>query len=634
MAKKDKQSISDIIKEVQQDVRASTIDAGKPRIPDIITFVESPEYLGLSQMGINPYPVQRLILKVFYRGSIGNENLTLTDEEIELCEKLGLTNDDKGNVLDKYLSNEVFRELVLVWGRRSGKDFLSSIIAVYEAMKLLETPGGDPYKVYKISRSNPITILTVATASRQAIIAFNEMKSKVINSEYFKNKIDANGWGVNSICLLTPQDKERNQELRKKGLPAAKGSIVLESGHSNSDALLGKQIFVLILDEVASYKQTGGSSSGERILVALTPSLNTFSRKVQNTDEYGAVREDTIFDSKLICISSPRGQDGMFYRLYLESPSQKDRLMCRLPSWDVDNSKSQEVLRSSFHGNDEEFWMEVGAEFSGTAGENMFKPEMVKRCFRSTLKNRTYGEPGKYYFAHLDPATSSHNYALVLVHKEYTVDQETHKTDFHIVVDQIKYWHPLPDQSVSIEAVDDYVISLKRNFRLSLITYDQFNSHASLEKMRKHGIPAKLMRFTRSQENTIYSELELLISAGKLHIPLDDLLMHEMLNLQRKYVNQGFMVYPRHDGDVRSDDLVDALAGACYNALHNGIIRLPGSRVVEMSSTPSGNDITWMSMQGVPYGHGSGQAVARNMERRRPGNPGVTISPFVPPFAK
>ena len=43
------------------------------------------------------------------------------------------------------------------------------------------------------------------------------------------------------------------------------------------------------------------------------------------------------------------------------------------------------------------------------------------------LKLRDFGMPGAYYFAHLDPATSSHNYALLIAHRETYFDKETMK---------------------------------------------------------------------------------------------------------------------------------------------------------------------------------------------------------------
>ena len=152
MAKKNKKIVGDLLLEIKEEIHSNFTK--KQKVPDIITFCEGKEWLGLPYHPTNPinlYPMQKIILKAFYRGSLGNEDIFLTKEEIERCRSLGLDNDDKGNLLAKCDNGELFRELVLVWGRRASKDFIVSIIALYEAMKLLECEGGDPYALYELA---------------------------------------------------------------------------------------------------------------------------------------------------------------------------------------------------------------------------------------------------------------------------------------------------------------------------------------------------------------------------------------------------------------------------------------------------------------------------------------------------
>ncbi len=83
----------------------------KKEIPDIITFVEDKEWLNISVDSFILY-----LLKGFYRGSESNENLELTEREIELYK-----NNKEGFL-----------------GRYKDKHFVCSIIALYEAMRTLE----------------------------------------------------------------------------------------------------------------------------------------------------------------------------------------------------------------------------------------------------------------------------------------------------------------------------------------------------------------------------------------------------------------------------------------------------------------------------------------------------------------
>jgi len=280
-------SVNGLFDDIKQTINTSDYSVSGD-IPDIIEFCESSDYLGLSHLAnpVNLRPIQKIILKIFYRGSHGNEDIQLTEDEIDICKKLQLVDENRGDLLSKYNNKSIFRELVLVWGRRGGKDFCGSIIALYETMKLIEM--GNPYERYNISESAPIGILTVANSKDQAKIAFREIREKLVFSKYFKDKIGPDGIESNCIWLQTPKDKQDAKEFKEQGKPLVKkGSILIQVGHSNSDSLLGSGVFVLILDEVASYKHTGGASSGERILAALQPSLTTYAVKKDKFDDDG-----------------------------------------------------------------------------------------------------------------------------------------------------------------------------------------------------------------------------------------------------------------------------------------------------------------------------------------------------------
>lgn len=622
MAKKKTHNISDLIGDLRKDIQSTN---SQREIPDIITFCEDSEWLGLPHHPTNPinlYPVQKLVLKAFYRGSIGNENLELTEEEIELLKELGLDNDDRGNILDKYYTDTIFKELVLVWGRRAGKDFVSSIFALYEAMKLLECEGGDPYALYELSSANTINILTIANSKSQSRLAFEEIKSKLLYSKYFQDKFDKDGFTSESIYLKTPKDKEDNKVLKEKGLSTKKGSVGIIVGHSNSDSLLGMGCMVLILDEVASYKTTGGASSGDRIYTALTPTVSTYCRKEYKKDSKGDVIVNEFgqkvinkrhYDGKIISISSPRAKEGKFYELYKSAPQVSDRLVCRLPTWCVNPTHTRDSLRQSQKTMSEaEFNMEFGAEFSGLSMEQFFVEDDVKKCFTGhSYELRERGEPGRIYFVHIDPATSSHNYAVVVLHAEYKIDPSTKKMISYIVVDHIKYWHPVKGKPISIKDVDKYVVSLKTRFHIGLLTYDAWNAQESIQKLRKAGIPHKMTRFTSRYKNIIYKELENLITENRILIPYHELLKDEMVSLQRKFTSTGFKVFPKKDGDgTKTDDIVDCVAGASYNAIQKRASQLPSSQTVDIGISPSSNSREWRTMQGASQ-YGSGHQISR-----------------------
>jgi len=575
----------------------STSSIVNRKIPSIEEFIDSEDYLGLPSRTPQPislFPMQRIALKAFYRGSEGNENVRLTEEEIKLCKEIGLDDEENGDFISKYESGNLFTEMVLVWGRRSGKDFCVAIIALYEALKLLEAPNGDPHALYGLGGGAPFNILTIANSSSQAQVLFNEIKEKIMPSKYFQAKMSSESITSDSIHLMTPADMKKNIEMKSKGLPQSLGSVIIKSGHSNSDSLAGIGCYCLLLDEIGLYKQTPGSSGGEAIYRTLTPATATYVRKEKFLDKNGEEKTRSIYDGKIICISSPRGKEGIFYDLFTGSPAVPHRITCKLPTWKVNINQSEEDLRTKFGAmTDEEFMMEFGAEFSGMSGHTFFSRDVVESCFINNLKIKERGQPGRMYYCHLDPATSSHNYALVVVHREDFINQDTGKSDYKIVVDHTKVWTPSKNRPIISREIDDYIVKLNHNFLLAQVSFDQWNSAHSIENLRKHGIPAKLTRFTKRYKIIIYDNLYEIASAGKLKIYHDELLKNEMLYLQRKFTPNGYRVFAKKDGLVRTDDSVDALAGACYACVQENTDRLPSGRLTRINlwnpPSPMGN---------------------------------------------
>ena len=77
----------------------------------------------------------------------------------------------------------------------------------------------------------------------------------------------------------------------------------------------------------------------------------------------------------------------------------------------------------------------------------------------------------------------------------------------------------------------------------------------------------------------------------------------------------GYKVYPKRDGDVYTDDILDALAGACYSAMQVSSVKLPYGKLINTGVTPTSNSRMWQSMSG-PMGFGTGGQVANRLEKR------------------
>jgi len=631
MAKKNT-NLSESLRQIKNDIKADNVKRKFGiKLPSILEFVEEEKWLGFAHYPnpITLYPFQQIMLKCFYRNSDGNKDLKLTTEEIQMIKDSGLDDESAGDLLEKWDNDEVFRELVLVWGRRSGKDFIVSIVALYEAMRLLETPGGNPYATYNLGQAAPMTILTIANSSAQAKILFREMRQKIQMSPYFDDKVGK--ITDDRIYLLTPSDKEANKRNVEKGLPTQPGSVQIVAGHSNSSSLVGLSCFAIIFDEIGIYKNTAGSSSGDQLYHNLTPATKTYVRKEFILDDKGdkvlladgTEETKSVMDGRVICISTPRGKEGIFYDLYSKSHNVDHRFMMKAPTWVINPHLPKSLLLAeSPEMSDSKFGMEYGAEFFGTAGEAFFPRDKIEDCFkRHHLKIVNHGQPGYTYFAHLDPATSSHNYALAIVHQESFFNEETQRMDFRVVADHIAHWTPMGERVIPVEEVDNYVIEMNKRFHLGEVTYDLWNSKESIYKLRKQGIPAKQTPFTRQYKQEIYDNMYQLIISNRLLIPRYKLLENEMINLQRRWMGNSYKVMPKIDSDCNTDDIIDALAGACYNISQKTTRGLPLGKLVDMPVSPQSGAITWRSMQGTPYGTGSGSKVAKDMANRSGAHP-------------
>ena len=158
---------------------------------------------------------------------------------------------------------------LLCLGRRSGKTLVACIWAVYDAVvrDLSEhvRPGETRY------------VVVVATAWDQARRAFQVVRS------FF------------DLPLLAPLvARETSEELHLST------GVVIKCLPCSARSTRGLAISTVIFDELAHFIDTeNGYQAGEQVYRALAPSVAQFG------DE-----------GRIICLSTPRGQRGIFWRLW------------------------------------------------------------------------------------------------------------------------------------------------------------------------------------------------------------------------------------------------------------------------------------------------------------------------------
>lgn len=580
-----------VFKQLVDDlVNDSVVESTEREILDVITFCEHPHYLNFlgQDPPLNLWPMQKIVLKLFYRGTKGNKHLQLDDTELAILdditknEELDYENDYGGfqQVIDKYKRGNIHNLMLLIMGRRSSKTMMVSIIAAYEAYKLLETPEGNPHKYYKLSPDKPIAILNVAVSESQALDPlFKEIKSRLARSPYFENKINHDKTTLNQLYLLTDADKRENSKRRAQGSSImVDGSVVLKSGHSNSASLRGQAAICILFDEFAHFMSSSGKSSGDEVFNALVPSTKQFG-----------------LDGKVVLLSDPRGKDGMFWKLFQmaqakeklddgsEVPTNDEIIALQIPTWRMNPTESlskENLERTERVKNAIAFNCSWGARFQGEAGDKLFDERRVIECVNLAYKEPPMGSPMYTYYMHLDPATTSHNYALALAHV-VTYRINTGEIRKKVFVDKIKYWRPSKGVPVDINAVEKEIRDLCRKFRVAQVSFDSFASQPTIQRLQMCGIRAIETPFTATYISAIYGELKNLINQGEIELPNDQLLVGEMKNLRFKIVSRGIKRFFDPQSEYPSDDCCDAVASCSWQALYADVkMTLPRSVLV------------------------------------------------------
>lgn len=298
-------------------------------------------------------------------------------------------------VNEKCTKRYKFQELVLVLGRRSGKSFLVSAMALYELYRLISM--GHPQSRYGLMEFDEIVLLNVARNEEQAKKAiFSKIKQTVLASPFFQPYIGKDT--ELEMRFYTENDVKENERRSGQGLNPFAGSLVLRCGSSNASGLVGLTCWCIIMDEVAAMAGDNPDSGVDYALYDdLKPSLATFGK-----------------DGKMMMLSNPKGPIGLLYDLHEKRVDDPSTLVMRLPTWLTNPNIDKAWLEDQKKKNPVEHTMQYGAEFGAASSDPMFDQESINRMFQSMrmAPRAEFAQPHFDYYCHLDPARTSDYYAI------------------------------------------------------------------------------------------------------------------------------------------------------------------------------------------------------------------------------
>jgi len=577
--------LSTAIRQIENDNPSLRKDDDLYKMVDIITFCNDPRFLNLPNNGFNLWMSQRVILKCFYMGSRGNENLTLSQEEWEWlyeCQKEETLDEityktNMKDVVKKIMAKEKisegekppnFNELQLVLGRRASKTIISSVITAYEVYKLLVINNGDPHSYYKLPSDDEIAIINVALSQKQAERLFGMIQARIRNSPFFRGRIAKET--TSEIRLYTKKDLEKKSKGATLEVP---GSILVLCGHSNPDSLAGFNAILILFDELAFYDETG-KVTGKYFYNRLKPSLSHFY-------QFG--------EGRLVEISSPNTRNGIFYEIYKQAESDPRILSFHLPTWKTNPGLpyNNDEFISDRKSNIDTFAVEYGAQWAeGGSYGNFFDEGLIVRCLRGDLAKHTRPQPGFSYYLHVDPSKGGNNYGAVLVAKQRYTNYLGKKRN-RCFLAGVWIWRPVPGTGLLYHQIDQDIISICARFHPMTVTFDDYHSTSSVQLLKSHGINAVQMSFNRVVKQKIYQNLKMMMAyqpEPEIYLYNDGgesaLLIAELKALRFKELSRGFSIVPDKHGDVDTDDLADCLSGAVSSANETFRMGLPQPVVV------------------------------------------------------
>ncbi len=496
-----------------------------------------------------------------------------------------------------------FKSILLVVGRRGGKSTVIAVAALYSAYKVLL--HDNPQAYYKMQENDTIQIAVAATSAAQSQRSPFKKIIAICQKAISKNLpladwIDEDGLKQQTIYFKTVHDRMVQRELARKGVKNQRvATVQINAYHANVDTLRGGAVLAAIFDEFAQFPVTQkGLDSAEYFYNSLVPS----------TVQFGD-------DGRTFIISTPQGELGKFYDIYLETwrGTRASTIGIQMPSWEAweyepletrkfgitrELMSESEDVHFTWDPNIETFedaWMrtpsavkmEFGAEFIG-AQEQWLSPILIVnpepgKGFRNpNLQHMTQGVIGRMYTLHCDAATKTDAFAIALVHRE-----EDKENGDQIIVDHAVRWYVAPDlyytdrdyefvvrqsgpepPQIYFKQIEQYIKEfILGRFNVALISFDQHNSHQMAERLQEYiwqkqmHTMVKVIPFTQPFNRKRNAFFETMILENRIHSYSHPILEEELRGLQKDRFGKV------EKGPLTTDDLYDAVSTAALHAM-------------------------------------------------------------------
>jgi hypothetical protein len=521
---------------------------------DVVTFVESSEYLGQPPLSKIQYEIVEAMSQIYRKPEL----------QILMGTEAGARH------YDKYTKNEIILQL----GKGSGKDHTSTVACAYVVYKLLCLK--DPARYFGKPPGDAIDIINVAINAEQAKnVFFKGFRNKIEKSPWFAGKYDPK---VNSITFNK--------------------SITVYSGHSERESHEGLNLFMAVLDEISGFATEVGTGNdqgktADNIYKAFRGTVDSrfpdlgkvvlLSFPRYQGDFISKRYEDVIMDKDtlerrykfVINEELPEGPDNEFEIVWEEDhiKSYKYPRMFALkrPTWEVNPTRKIDDFKIAFLTDPGDAMMRFLCTPTYSSDAFFKQRDKLEKCMtlRNPLDNhRRFDsnfkpDPDKTYYIHADLAQKHDKCAVAIAHVERWVNIQVIK-DYEqvapvVVVDAVAWWEPKIEGPVDLSEVKKWIMNLRREgFNVGMVTFDRWQSFDIQQELKAVGMRTDTVSVAKKH----YEDLAMMIYEERVAMPMLPILLEEMSEL--KITDNGKRVdHPRK----KSKDLADAVCGAVFGAI-------------------------------------------------------------------
>ena len=362
------------------------------------------------------------------------------------------------------------RESYVIAGRRSGKSYISALIAVY----LAAFKDWRPY----LSRGERGYVFIIATDRSQASV--------------IKNYVSGIMTGCPVLKRLVKDDLKESIELSN--------GVTIAVKTASYRTLRGFTVLAALLEELAFWRSEESANPDKEILAALRPALAT------------------VPESLLIGISTPYARSGVLYEAFKKHYGRaggpliwKAKTETMNPT--IDSRTIKEALEEDPSAARAEWLAEFREDIEAFLPRELVESAVVAGRYELARV------AGASYFGFLDPSGGrSDSFTMAIAHR--TQDGKT-------VLDVIRERKP----PFSPEAVVAEYAEMFKAYGIRQAESDRYAGEWPVESFRKQGIAVKPCERTASE---LYLEFLPLVSSGRVEILDSKRLLAQLANLERR----------------------------------------------------------------------------------------------------